>query len=180
MIWIPSDSPGIILHPHIKTLAKIEESAPWGYLRSPGEKARKVCLVYRCRHRIAVHRTDKACARCYTVRWRVNNPVKAAYLRLKSHAKWRKIHFDLTFAQFAEFCGVSGYLDNVGITVGCLHVDREDPLKGYTADNIRVLEAGENSRKGAAEDKIAHWLASRRGEVYDQTQLKFDPDNTPF
>lgn len=151
------------VHPTIKWLARTGPDSPWLFVTSPGPKHPRLCAVKGCRHVLLPSGTGKACARCKRLRWRVNYPLRAQFSNLKDSARRKRILFDLTFEQFAAFAVASGYAEKSGRFLGCLHVDREDPLQGYHVGNIRALEAGDNSRKGATEDRKAHWLAARRG-----------------
>lgn len=47
--------------------------------------------------------------------WREKNPVHDAYLNLKSNAKRRGKYFDLTLAQFKQFCVKTKYMKKKGI-----------------------------------------------------------------
>jgi hypothetical protein len=66
-------------------------------------------------------------------------------------------------------------MEGRGREVGCLHIDRKDPLKGYTIDNLTVLECTENSAKGAIEDKLRHY-----NNQPAQPDLTLDPDYVGF
>jgi hypothetical protein len=88
---------------------------------------------------------------------RLNNPLRASFTILRNNAKRRKKPFDLTLDQFRQFAEENGYMEGKGRHAGALHIDRRDPLKGYTIDNLRVLECTANSAKGAVEDKLRHY-----------------------
>ncbi len=60
-----------------------------------------------------------------------------------------------------EVAAPGGYVEGRGVGAGCLHIDRIDPLRGYEPGNIRCLDASENCRKGATDDKKARWLEAR-------------------
>ncbi len=114
--------------------------------------------------------------------WRVNNPVRALFNNVRDNARKRKKDFTLTWEEFEPFAIESGYYGQSGRFLGCLHIDRKDPLHGYHIWNIRVLEAGENSAKGT-EDKKAIWLDAKlkRGqETHQQPELIRDPDYVGF
>jgi hypothetical protein len=91
------------------------------------------------------------CARCKRQRWRANNPEKSAYAALRDHARGRKVSFKLSFDEFVDFCKGNGYIKGKGTRIGALHIDRIDGTKGYSRDNIQIMLAEDNSRKGALE-----------------------------
>jgi len=80
-------------------------------------------------------------------KWRENNPIRAAYLNLKNNAKRRGKEFLLTFEQFEKFAV------NYTISYGkkrnkdTWSIDRIDPTKGYSIDNIQLLTLQKNSEK---------------------------------
>jgi hypothetical protein len=62
----------------------------------------------------------------------------------------------------------------VGRTTTGYHIDRIDPNRGYCADNIRLLSASENSRKGAVDDKIARRLSANLRREYNPESRKME------
>ena len=163
MTWLDSNTPAAS-HPSIRYLARVDASAPWSLVAAPAGKDRRLCQVRGCRHVLRHPEKQRACPRCSLTRWRVNNPVRTAWANLRDSARKRRVEFALSLEEFAAFVAGNGYLEGKGRECGALHIDRVNPLEGYRLENIRVLEAGENSRKGAGEDKRAHYLAARRGE----------------
>lgn len=159
-------------HPLIKFLQRTGPDDPWSFLPAPADKDPRLCFVKGCRH--PRDGENRSCARCRKTRYRINNPLKYQFNNLRDSARKKKIQFSLTFEEFAAFAVESGYHENCGRFLGSLHVDRIDPLDGYRISNIRALESGENSRKGAGDDKREIWLARRRGRgdvVYIQPPL---------
>ena len=71
--------------------------------------------------------------------WRKENPIKSAYINLKSNAKKRKKSFELSYQEFTEFCRNTEYIYGKGRNRTNLHIDRNDETKGYTKDNIRCI-----------------------------------------
>ncbi len=94
---------------------------------------------------------QRLCNKHATHAWRVRYPIKAAWKTLRDNAKRRRKFFDLTLEQFTEFVERTAYMDGKGIRRHCLHIDRIDPTRGYTFDNIQTLTCSENSSKGATE-----------------------------
>ena len=103
------------------------------------------CKTDNCRNRVS--KKNKLCYKCMSRLWREKNPEKSAYLNLKSNAKRRGKHFDLTFEDFCKFCVKTKYMKKRGITRMSYHVDRIDENKGYTINNIQILTNIENVKK---------------------------------
>lgn len=112
----------------------------------------KICATKFCRNK-ATH-YNSTCSKCRMRVWRENHPIHARFTRVKASAKKRKIEFSLTIEQFTKFCEETSYHQTSGSTVEEMHIDRIDPNKGYSIDNIRILSCSENSYKGAYMDKI--------------------------
>lgn len=171
-------------HPTLKTVFRDGPDEPWCYRTKEGKGI--TCAVKGCRKIRNLKAKDCFCHRCRKSLQRLNNPLQALYSGIRNRARKKKQVFDWTFADFKSFAIEHGYADNHGRYKGCLHVDRINPLEGYHPGNVRVLEAGENSSKGAGEDKKAHWLAARRGRgevVYEQPVLvpvELDPNYVGF
>jgi len=83
------------------------------------------------------------------------HPLRYCFNSLKQNAKRRGKPFDLTFEQFEEFAIRTDYVNKRGTSAQGYTIDRIDPTKGYTADNIQVLTNAQNVRKYARVD--AHW-----------------------
>lgn len=75
------------------------------------------------------------------------NPLTYTYNSLKCNARRRGKPFDLTFIQFSKFCIDSNYMKLKGKTKNQYSIDRIDPTKGYSIDNIQILTVSENSTK---------------------------------
>jgi hypothetical protein len=79
--------------------------------------------------------------------WRANNPILAMYTTLKCNAKRRGKDFTLTFEEWDQFVKEHKMLENRGTEPQSLTVDRIDPTRGYSIDNIRPLSHIENSTR---------------------------------
>lgn len=181
MTWLPP-SPDLEVHPIHLRLVRLDPSHRWSFLAAPATKSAELCGVQGCRK--TRRPRSKSCERCAKLRMRTNNPLFYQFNNLRDSARKKRIPFQLTRAEFETFAIESGYLDGCGREVGCLHVDRRNPLEGYHVGNIRALESGENSRKGASEDKKTHWLERRRNgghEVFEQRVFALaDPEDPGF
>lgn len=141
------------VHPLNHGFGRLNPESPWDYITPAKPRPPQVCATRLCRRHAAEGR--RVCSTCRCRLSRVNNPVRAAYKDLRDNAKRRKKYFDVTFEQYDNFVRENGYMEGKGRTVGCLHVDRKDPLLGYTIANLQVLPAEVNSAK-AREDKLKH------------------------
>ena len=119
----------------------------WFKLKENGNPC--LCWVFGCaKKRDRTHRLCTTHAKQLT---RASNPVKDAYDNLKANARRRRKVFTLTLEQFAEWATTTGYMDKKGRQRHRYHIDRIDPSKGYTIDNIQPLTCSENTIKGNAE-----------------------------
>lgn len=103
-----------------------------------------VCQTWGCKNN---PQGRKFCSTCRKTQSRLKDPVKYAYNNVKHRAKQRGKEFTLTIEQFTEFCHKSQYIAGKGRKIGGLNIDRIDNNKGYTIDNIQVMEKTENIKK---------------------------------
>lgn len=161
----------------------------WDLKTVAGAKAHGACRTAFCRGVARVeYRTDRSkgrivqhshCDKCTSRRWRLNNPLKSAFKDLKKSARHRGIPFTLTLQEFDDFCLRSGYLAFKGCAPTALHVDRIDPTKGYSADNIQALTASENVAKGNRERRQAAVRRKIKGRHAVKAQI-VSADDCPF
>ena len=93
-----------------------------------------------------------------TRRWRTKNPSRYLHNQAKHRARKRNIYFDIQPEDIVipEYCPVLGIplIMGRGVEVGPTYnspsVDRIDPKKGYTADNVRVISWRANTLKSDA------------------------------
>lgn len=113
------------------------------------KRSKGLCVAYRCG--ASTKGTERFCAKHRKRYQKENNPIMYVYGYLKQNARRRGKAFDLTLPEFGKFCQETGYLDGRGKLKKSLTIDRIDPTKGYSIDNIQVLSLSDNSRKG---DKV--------------------------
>lgn len=82
-----------------------------------------------------------------TKAYRQRNPMRYAFLNLRSNAKRRGVPFELTFEDFSTFAVEVDYLYWKGISKKAYHIDRIDPNKGYLKDNIQLMTNEANIKK---------------------------------
>lgn len=112
------------------------------------------------------------CSAEYTKSWRKTNPIRASYLNLKNNAKRRGKEFDLSFAEFQEFAVKNQIVYGKKRTADTWSIDRVNPDKGYSIDNIQPLTLSDNSRK--------RWEDVRTLEFFeDYSQARIKPINKP-
>lgn len=105
----------------------------------------KKCATKYCRKSAAKGKTK--CHSCIKKAYAERYPVRYAFNTLKQNAKRRGKSFELTLDQFEQFAIETDYMAGRGITKTSLHIDRIDPERGYSIDNIRVLTNSENVKR---------------------------------
>ena len=109
-------------------------------------KIRKgLCIERFCRNESAEKR--RICYRCKARKYKARHPIKHLFNIKKQRAKERGHKWDLTCQEFEEFVLRTGYMDRRGRGRNGMSIDRIDPDKGYTIDNIQTLTVSENSKK---------------------------------
>lgn len=100
--------------------------------------------------------------------WRKRNPHRHAWKNLQYHAKYRRIPFNLSFAEFLEIPEIDKYVFGKGRGKLDWTMDRIKPLskepRGYCAGNCQVLTNSDNVKK--------------RNKEYDQPS--YNPVGVPF
>lgn len=104
-----------------------------------------LCITPYCRNNKT--KNSSYCHKCNKRQYRERNPIRSSYTNLKCNSKRRGIEFSLTFEEFEQFCQQTEYIKGVGKKKDSYSIDRIDPTKGYTIDNIQVLTLSENSKK---------------------------------
>lgn len=98
------------------------------------------------------------CSKCRSRRWKAKYPLHYSYKQLRNDAKRREKEFQLTLDEYIEFANRTGYATMKGREAHFLSIDRRDPLKGYSADNIRALTVRANSARVHYVQKLPKWL----------------------
>lgn len=117
-----------------------------------------------CRNRVAVRMSGPRkgkpkgalCNACRSAVWRRNSPYRAAYIRLKGHARQREIPFTISFGYFKRFAERSELIGHQGLTAEALTVDRWNNLKGYVYNNLKVMTRRANTEKLHKRDQIRY------------------------
>jgi hypothetical protein len=162
---IHPDSPHEV-HPLFRNIGRTGPESKWEGITGKTKPSGRACWSRFCRGERPTR--GLVCNKCYSRLRRLNDPLRATFDILKTNAKRRKKLFDLTFSKFKQFNEEHGYMEGKGRHAGALHIERKDPLKGYTYDNLTVLECTVNSAKGAVEDKLRHYNHQpTQGELED-------------
>jgi hypothetical protein len=109
------------------------------------KRQRPHCCIEGCDNSAALDRL--ICETCKSRAWRARNPIGALFANLKVSAGKREISFELTLAEFTEFCIATDYHKKHGKDPDSLTVDRIRPWEGYHARNIRALSHQKNSAR---------------------------------
>ena len=81
-----------------------------------------------------------------------------AYKQLRNDARRRGKEFRLTREEYEAFALKSGYAMYKGRGAYFLSIDRKDPAKGYSADNIRAITKRANSARVHYVERLPQWL----------------------
>lgn len=111
------------------------------------ERSIKICKTRKCKKGAAPK--SNRCYTCTKRLYRERHPIRNAYNNLRQNAKRRKKDFDLSFEQFKKWAIETSYIKKRGRTATSYHIDRIDPMKGYTLGNIRALTNSENVKRHA-------------------------------
>ena len=103
------------------------------------------CETINCNNIALVYR--KLCATCRTKEYKEKHPINYFYLQLKKSAKRRNKIFTLTLREFKLFCEKTNCLNKRGKHTGDFTIDRIDPDKGYSLNNIRLITVSENIKR---------------------------------
>ena len=112
----------------------------------PAKKEKGLCVACRCSNKR--HAPNRFCHKHHKRFQKESNPTVYVFGALKQNARRRGKAFTLTIEQFKDFCTRTGYLRLRGKTGKSASIDRIDPSRGYTADNIQILSLSANSKKG--------------------------------
>lgn len=107
--------------------------------RKPG-----ICVAHGCKSKT---KRDRFCPKHSKRYQKLKNPVKYKYHQLKYRAIERGKEFTLTIEEFRVFCDETGYMETKGKASWKSTIDRIDPDKGYSIDNIQIMTNGDNVRK---------------------------------
>ena len=113
--------------------------------KRPKGKPQHLCDTPFCRNPKPPQR--HRCHKCRKRLWRERHPIHYLYDNLRTSARVRNKGFELTLAEFEEFCLRTGYHLKKGISGTALTVDRIHNDQPYRADNIQALTHEENTAK---------------------------------
>lgn len=148
--------------------ALYQEDGVWK-LRLAKNKPTRLCVVAFCSNpRPKGKKAGSICEKCKARRWRANNPVKAIHQTLRFSAARRRIGFNLTVEELAEFLAGTDYIERRGRGAECLSIDRINVHRGYEPGNLQVLTVSENSFKWHYEDRYQEieYLGAREGDPF--------------
>lgn len=135
-----------------KSLCQVKfcQKRAYYYLNKKGKKIyHKFCCCHRRQHQ------------------KINNPISYHFDFIRQNAKRRGIEWNLTRAEFKQFCEETGYLKyrRTKLSANTKSLDRINPNLPYQIGNIQVVSLAYNSRKQA----VDRMLAEKYGEgVYEE------------
>lgn len=111
--------------------------------------------------------------------YRQAHPIRAAYLNLKHNARRRGKEFSLTLEEFETFA--RKIILHYGKKRDCntWSIDRIDPRRGYSLDNIQTLTLSENTRKQHSDRRIFEFTDNYQGARIKPAAV-YDHSNSPF
>jgi hypothetical protein len=116
---------------------------------------------------------SKLCHKCRSRKWRKQNPLRAAFITLKSNAKKRNCIVELTFEEFSWFCKQTNYIERKGLESDSLTIDRvKESVRIYRLDNIQVLTRKQNV------DKFRRFKKKYKGWMNSEPTVK--DNSVPF
>lgn len=118
----------------------------------PDKKVRKkgVCAAMHCRK--VTHIKEKYCS-CHKMRrFKLRNPIKYAFGKLRTRAKERGHAFSLTLEEWTRFWNDNNLGELRGKAAERLTVDRKKSHLGYSYDNLQPLTNRENGTKSDRDD----------------------------
>lgn len=120
---------------------------------TPGCENRRPWIVNQAKRKDGTVRVNRRrinlCYTCKARKLKQRHPATYTLNGIRASAYSRGIPFSLTLSEFKEFCARTGYMEKKGTKCGDLTIDRIDPDKGYSADNIRAVTLTENCSLGA-------------------------------
>lgn len=146
------------------------------------------CVAAFCKNKARAK--NRFCHKC-AHRWqKENNPLVYWYKILKQNARQRGKEFTLTKEDFKIFCTATNYLELKGKEGNKFSIDRINPEKGYSLDNIQMITLAENTRKHWIDMKILHgrYLTPEELEFYSSVghseeitnNTNIEEQETPF
>lgn len=153
-------------------------------------KKKGLCQVAFCQRKARSYKTKNGTSyekRCHTHNreyQKETNPLRYFYDLLRGNAKYRGHSFSLTIKEFEKFCEETNYLQLKGTQADAAHIDRKNPNKGYTYENIRLLSCSGNSRKQWVDLKLMRKygidITSREDyvETVDEILVEMDSGKT--
>ena len=124
--------------------------------RKPAPRVTKgKCSTPECRHKRPFKRSKKTpqgfylsyCWKCQSRMLKARHHETYTLNLLRGAARRRGIPFEITLEEWRHWCRATGYLELKGREPHSMTVDRIDPRRGYSLDNIRTLSHAENSAR---------------------------------
>lgn len=109
-------------------------------------RAAGICVMYRCRRRAKVKKGG-VCNTCASRLARLADPVHYAYTKVKRSAQKRGIAFSISLDEWRVWCEKTAYHDLCGNTAWDMTVNRKDPRKGYSIENIEIMANSHNASR---------------------------------
>lgn len=111
-----------------------------------------ICCAFRCKNK--TKGSDRFCSKHRHRFSKQKDIVSYTYYLRQSRAKERGHSWDISLKDFRKWCKENNYIKNKGKKAGSASIDRIDPNKGYTYENMQVLSLSDNSVKMHEDNKL--------------------------
>lgn len=126
-------------------------------------KKRKICNTISCSNYTLENRV--LCPKCRSKEYKRKYPLHYWFNILRSNARRRGKKFTLSFCEFEMFCKKTGYIEKKGKTATSLSIDRINPMRGYTKENIRAISLSDNTRLAKGSIIDPGYTSFNKGDV---------------
>lgn len=131
----------------------------------------RYCKTKYCSNPLSPAGRSPYCSKCRSRHYRENHKMVSSYHIKKWNAFWNSIPFLITLNEWMEWCQKTSYHLLRGPEAEDMTVDRKDPTKPYTIDNIQMITRRANGVKGMEERK--------KGKYWPKYQFPDPPDSPP-
>lgn len=109
-------------------------------------KSKNLCQAHGCKNNRP--KKDRFCPKHRARYNKEHNFINYVFHIWKSNCRRRGKTNTVTLEEFKNFCQETGYLKHKGRRPDSMTIDRKDPSKGYSIDNMQVLSLSLNASKG--------------------------------
>lgn len=112
---------------------------------------------------------NRRCSKCALKHYKTHHPLGYRHRNIRARARTRNQPFEISISEFRAMTP-----DSVRQDLANYHLDRIDPLQGYTLTNVRWISTSQNLSK-SYHDKLVHQFADHFSICCD-AQVTVPPD----